>query len=183
MVQPCVMLKTPIYRYPPVFFLLALVFNAAAFPQNDGSYGTDILPDQSISWRAYDGYFVLRPCLKSMFDGGQIAKNVDCTTNSCLCDKANLDSNMAILSSEVPKTCTDIRAVDIPHATSVLGGYCAKMKTDGSPNSAAPTTGKHTHKPSLYVANKPQLPILLQQSRLKTQPYLLVQWILYIRQH
>ena len=136
-----IMLQTSNYRSASILCLLTLILSAVGKPQDDGSYGSDIQTQAPIKWNEYNGYFNLRPCLKGMFDKGDIANNVDCSTNSCLCDKKNVKSNIAMLLTQVPATCTDIRAVDIPMATSVLTGYCGEMKGGSSPNTATITTG------------------------------------------
>lgn len=124
------MMQSSLHQYIILLFLLP----ALAFPT---ATSDDVIPqpDDPIDFSAYPKFTSLRTCLRTLFgdpSGGgidnQVAINVRCEANSCLCTPENIAANLPHISSQVSESCTNKK--DVAVATSVLSGYCSRITAD-----------------------------------------------------
>ena len=93
--------------------------------------------DSNIDFSSYPDFPSLRPCLQNYFGGpgrqgteNQVAINVQCVANSCLCTPENIESNLPYITSQVRESYR-VKVDDaIAQATSVLSAYCSMVTAD-----------------------------------------------------
>lgn len=117
--------------------LLLLVTSLALPTRNHETSTTSTLDvDANIDFSSYPTFTSLKPCLRSFFGGprgggadNQVAINVQCVANSCLCTPENIEENFLYFSSQLKEGCAKATNLEerIRQATSVLSGYCSMV--------------------------------------------------------
>lgn len=142
-------------------FILFFLFAVSSFPtpNHKTSFPTPLDVDANIDFSSYPDFIFLEPCLGSFFGGpaesgadNQVAINVQCLANSCLCTPENIEENLSHISSQVSEICTINVDEQIAQATSVLSGYCS-IVTAGLTTT---TLGGGWPKPTSKLPSKPK---------------------------
>lgn len=130
--------------------LITLVWaNPNAAPDANADPDAQIASQQpsggDIDFTTYSTYKSFRACLKRIFApyesfGMTIpGELVGCITNECLCQPANIASNLPMLYSTASRECSN--TIDATSATQILDGYCSDAGYTAREGEVAETTG------------------------------------------
>lgn len=154
-----------LHNYPATTIVLLHILAILALPtlDHEREFSPSLEADASIDFSSYPEFTSLKPCLRSFFGGpggggsdNQVATNVQCVANSCLCTPENIKENLPHISTQVEESCAKATNVKerIGQATSVLSRYCSMVTagvtttTLGSDSSKTTSTTKPKPKPT-----------------------------------
>lgn len=129
----------------PLLITLAL---ADAEADADAQIASQQPSGGDIDFTTYSTYKSFRACLKTIFAPYESfgltvpGELVGCITNECLCQPANIESNLPMLYSTASKACGNTN--DATSATQILDGYCSDAGYTAREGEVAKTTGAGT---------------------------------------